>query len=169
MFSKVLIFERNTPNIFRGKDMMYSRRFEAPGHEEAVASGQRSSRQWPRAGGCWSWEQTQSVFSVLLNLLENFCNKRFFLKKTGWCNRMMTRVSDREKNQGSLSEEVTFQVEWQGASHLRMQARGISGSGNKDNVPKITRRRLRNNPAKPCKMPLIHFLNYMISQEKMFN
>lgn len=69
-------------------------------------------------------------------------------------------VSDRERNQGSLAEEVAFHGEGQGASRLRIQARRIAG---KFNVPKITHRHLSNNSAKPCQTPRTPFLNYMIS------
>ena len=76
----------------------------------------------------------------------------------------MSRVSDGKGNQGSLSE-----VQWQGASHMGIEGRGIPGRGNSKYITKITQLYLRNNLVKPWKMPLTHFLNDWISQEKMSN
>ena len=73
----------------------------------------------------------------------------------------MDRISDREIREIS-------QVQWPEVSHVGKKGRK-TGRGNSKYITKIIQLCLRTNPVKPWKMPLIHFLNDQISQEKMSN
>ena len=73
----------------------------------------------------------------------------------------MDRISDREIREIS-------QVQWPEVGHVGKKGRK-TGRGNSKYITKIIQLCLRTNTVKPWKMPLIHFLNDQISQEKMSN